>query len=96
MTGEWVEVGYKLWYYFDPSLFARYLMITQHHLDLWFEYHKPTPEQAVRFLAIREAGKKFAEVILANSPSCADQSDAIRSVRYAVMNSNAAIACEGK
>jgi hypothetical protein len=31
-----------------------------------------------------------------NTPASADQSDAIRSVRNAVMTANAAIACEGK
>lgn len=71
-------------------------MITQEHIDNWFMYHQPGPEQTPKYEAIRAAGKKLAEAILENSPACADQSDAIRSVRYAVMNANAAIACDGK
>lgn len=71
-------------------------MITQEHIDNWFMYHQPTPEQVPRYEAIREAGKHLAEVILENSPASADQSDAIRKVREAVMTANAANACEGK
>lgn len=71
-------------------------MITKEHIDNWFKYHTPSPEQVPKYEAIREAGKHLAEVIMENSPPSADQSDAIRSVRYAVMNANAAIACDGK
>lgn len=71
-------------------------MISQEHLDNWFKYHAPSPEQVPKYEAIRAAGLHLATVIMENSPASADQSDAIRSVRYAVMNANAAIACEGK
>ena len=71
-------------------------MISKEHIDNWFMYHQPSPEQTPKYEAIRAAGKHLAEVILENSPASADQSDAIRSVRYAVMNANAAIACDGK
>lgn len=59
-----------------------------------FEYHPPTRRQAEQYRTIREAGKYFATVILLNTPKGADQSDAIRKVREAVMTANAAIACE--
>ena len=71
-------------------------MVTQEHLDNWFVYHTPSPEQIPKYGAIREAGKKLAEAILENTPSSADQSAAIRHVREAVMTANAAIACDGK
>jgi hypothetical protein len=71
-------------------------MITQDHIDNWFQYHTPTPLQIPKYEAIREAARKFASVILENTPASADQSDAIRSVRNAVMTANASIACEGK
>ena len=71
-------------------------MISQEHLDNWFVYHTPTPDQIPKYGAIREAGKRLAECILENTPSSADQSDAIRKVREAVMTANAAIACDGK
>jgi hypothetical protein len=71
-------------------------MITKEHLHNWFQYHQPTPEQVPKYEAIRAAGQVLAETILDNTPASADQSDAIRSVRKAVMTANAAIACDGK
>lgn len=59
-------------------------------------YHPPTPDQIPKYEAVREAGKHLADVILESTPASADQSDAIRIVRNAVMVANAAIACEGK
>lgn len=70
--------------------------ITQENLDTWFTYHSPSPEQLPKYLAIREAAKNLAEVIVANTPASADQSAAIRLVREASMTANAAIACDGK
>lgn len=29
VMGEWVRVSYRHWYYFDPSLFRRCIMMTQ-------------------------------------------------------------------
>jgi hypothetical protein len=71
-------------------------MITPDNIDNWFTYHSPSPDQIPHYLAIREAGHALASAILMHSPSSADQSDAIRSVRKAVMTANAAIACEGR
>ena len=61
-----------------------------------FRYHPPTPEKQTQFEAIRAAARSFAETIVANSPASADQSVAIRCVREAVMNANAAIALDGR
>jgi hypothetical protein len=71
-------------------------MISPDQLHNWFTYHSPTPEQLPKYLAIREAGKAFAESIVANAPDCADTTAAIRKVREAVMTLNQAIACGGK
>jgi len=71
-------------------------MIEQSHLDNWFVYHTPSPEQIPKYHLIREAGKKLAETILENTPPSADQTAAIRKVREAVMTANAALACDGK
>ena len=65
-------------------------------LDNWFTYHAPVDGQQEKYLAIREAGKAFAAVIVANTPPSADQTVAVRKVREAVMISNQAIACGGK
>lgn len=72
-------------------------MITQEQIDNWFTYHPPQNQKQIdSYLFIREAGKSFAEAILRNTPSSADQTAAIRNVREAVMTANAAIACEGQ
>lgn len=71
-------------------------MIVDLDLENWFTYHSPKPEQLPKFLAIREAALAFAKVLVANTPSSADQSAAIRHVRDAVMTANSAIACGGK
>lgn len=71
-------------------------MITEEMLHNWFTYHPPTPEDLPKFLAIREEALHFARVVIAHTPSCADQSAAIRLIREAVWTANAAIACGGK
>ena len=47
-------------------------------------------------MAIREAAKNLAKVIVNNTPPSADQSAAIRLLRESVMTANSAIACGGK
>lgn len=71
-------------------------MISQEQLDNWFTYHSPDATQLPKYLAIREAGKAFAEAIVANSPDCADTTAAVRKVRESVMTANQAIACGGE
>ena len=72
------------------------MKIAQEQLDNWFTYHSPTPDQLPKYLAIREAGKVFAETIVANVPDSADCTAAIRKIREAVFTANAAIACGDK
>lgn len=60
----------------------------------WFTYHKPTETDQVKYVAIRDAALEFARVIVMNTPSCADQTAAIRHLRECVMTANAAIACK--
>ena len=67
----------------------------QHILSELFTYHPVREDQAPKYTAIRSAAKYFAEVLLANTPSGADQSAAIRKVREAVMTANAAISLDG-
>lgn len=69
---------------------------TQADLNNFFEYHPPSNDSEIeRYRRIRAAGKAFAEMILAETPGCADQTVAIRRVREAVMIANSAIACYG-
>jgi len=65
-------------------------------LDNVFMYHAPNEEQIEKYKAIREQGKKLAEIIVACTPVCADQTAAIRKIREAVMTANAAIATNGR
>lgn len=67
---------------------------TQSDLDRWFAQHVLDAVDAQRCDNIRKAGKAFAEAILKNTKSCADQTAAIRKVREAVMTANVSIACE--
>lgn len=70
--------------------------ITQQMLDNWFTYHSPTADDQVGYVAIRDAAKSLAEIIVKHTPSSADQTFAIRLLREAVMTANASIACKGQ
>lgn len=63
-------------------------------LDNLFMYHAPKEGQPERYQKLRDAAKAFAQTILDNTRSGADQSAAIRKVREAVMTANASIALE--
>lgn len=67
--------------------------ITRGEIDNWFTYHKPEGDQQERYVAIREKAKELAIVIVDSTPSCADQTAAIRKLRETVMAANLAIAC---
>lgn len=65
-------------------------------LDNWFTYHKPEGDDPQKYEAIRGAARAFAQTIVDNTPSSADQMAAIRKVREAAMTANAAVACKGR
>lgn len=71
-------------------------VMTTMNLEEIFRYHAPEPGQPEKYEAIRAAAKTFAQVIVDNTPSCADQTAAIRKLREAVMTANAAIALKGQ
>lgn len=60
-----------------------------------FSYHAPTGTQPGQYEAIRGAAKAFAQVLIENTPQCADQTAAVRKLRECVMTANAAIALNG-
>lgn len=60
-----------------------------------FTYQPLKPGQADKYVAIRAKALELAQVIVDNTPSCADQTAAVRLVREAVMTANAAIALDG-
>ena len=60
-----------------------------------FTYHSPTGDQPDKYKAIRDKALEMAQVIVACTPTSADQTAAIRLLREAVMTANASIALEG-
>jgi hypothetical protein len=70
--------------------------ITKANLENWFQYHAPEPDQLAKYKAIREAALAFAEVVVENTPPCADQTLAVRKIREATMQANQSIACKGE
>jgi hypothetical protein len=72
------------------------MAITKAQLENWFQYHAPTGDQPEKYVKIREAGLAFATVLVENTLPSADQTDAVRKVREAVMTANQSIACNGE
>lgn len=69
--------------------------VSKDNLDSVFTYHPADDLQVIRYEAIRSKAKEMAEVILDNTPLCADQTAALRKLRESVMTANAAIALKG-
>jgi hypothetical protein len=90
----------------DPVIYMKMLDIpwlkpqgdsmTVADLENWFTYHAPSDQNKFDYQEIRNAGLALAKTILEHTPSCADQTAAIRKVREAVFCANASIACGGK
>lgn len=71
--------------------------VTKEDLQNWFTHHAPANGSEIeKYTKIRDKAKELAEVILETTPSCPDQTVAIRHIRDAVMTANASIACGGK
>lgn len=78
-----------------PKLQAPREPTIEEKIEEWFTYHSPTPEQLPQYARVRAKAKELAEVIVANSPRCADQTAALRKLRECVMVVNQSIACRG-
>lgn len=61
-------------------------------IDQLFTYHPPQPADIEKYEAIRVAARSFAWTIRTYAPRSSDRTVAIRHIREAVMNANAAIA----
>ena len=72
------------------------MAIDQAKLDIWFQYHRVKAEQRASFQEIRNAAKHFAQVVLEQTPQCADQSDAVRKIREAMLIAHSSISCSGR
>jgi hypothetical protein len=68
------------------------MAIDQSKVDHWFKTPgKLSQEQCVRLDAVRASAKNLAESIIGNVPPCADQSDAVRKTREALLMAEEAI-----
>jgi hypothetical protein len=61
-----------------------------------FSHHSATPAKLADYEAIHTGAKKFAEVILAHTPSCEDRATALRLLRECAMMACAAVALDGR
>ncbi len=64
-------------------------------LDNIFKYHAPDEMQMLAYGELRAVAKEFAATVIRYVPSGADQADAIRKIREAVMTANAGVALHG-
>jgi len=69
--------------------------LTEADIQQIFTFHDD-PAKIPNYKNVRQAAMDFALVVIDNTPSCPDQSVAIRKIREAVMMANAAIALNGK
>jgi AmiR/NasT family two-component response regulator len=68
-------------------------MATPDDVRNWFTYHQPTDDQQERYAELRDAFRELADEILMKTPSCADQTAALRMLRETAMAVNQTIAC---
>lgn len=70
--------------------------VNTENVDRAFTYQTPTEDMQPKFKVVSEALKNAAKVILENVPECADRSVALRKLREARMDANAAISLKGE
>lgn len=78
----------------EGSTATRQMTLAEKLTDI-FTYHLPRGEQPAKYEVIRVKALELAKTIVENTPTCADQTAAIRLLREAVMTANAAVALEG-
>ncbi len=61
-----------------------------------FTFQPPNDAQKDAYSRIRASAMALGEVIVANTPRCADQQVALRKLRECVMTANASIALDGR
>ena len=61
-----------------------------------FAHHHATPEKLAQYAAIHDGARRFAEILLANTPACGDQAAALQLLRETAMIACAAIALDGR
>lgn len=69
---------------------------TRKQLKDIFTYHAPDADQQVAYEKLRNAAYDFSLALTELTPTCADQTAAVRKLRECVMTANAAIARHGR
>lgn len=69
--------------------------VIRENLQEVFRHHTPKAEDLPKYEAINQAARDFAAAIIAHVPMCGDQQSALRHVRMARMEANAAITLDG-
>ena len=70
--------------------------VSHQNVESIFTYHAPDPLQLAALNAVRVSAKALAHVLLDEVPQSADQQAALRHLRIAVMEANAAIVLHGE
>jgi hypothetical protein len=65
--------------------------VTLENLHDVITYHQPTEQEIEMIGKIRNASENLCDTILRCTPTCGDQTAAIRKVREAMMTANAAV-----
>jgi hypothetical protein len=61
-----------------------------------FTHHHASPKQLADYAAIHASAKQFAQVLLAHTPQCEDQTAALQLLRESAMMACAAVSLEGR
>jgi hypothetical protein len=69
--------------------------VNSQNVEQVFTYQSPTEQQIPKYAAVRDAFIDCAKVVLECVPECADRAVALRKLREARMDANAAIALCG-
>lgn len=64
----------------------------QYDMDKVYSYHPPHPENAAKFVAMRDEGRKMAELVMQHCPVSRERDIALTKIEEAIMWANAAIA----
>lgn len=68
--------------------------VTDDTLDNWVQYHPPIGEGVIgAHHAVRRGAREFMAAVQEAVPECPDKTVALRAIRDAMMQANAAIAC---
>lgn len=69
--------------------------MNKEQIDNIFTYHAPTPDQQVKYIALRDEAKVLAHLINNSCPESREKSLALTNLQQCVQMANASIAING-